>query len=284
MRPSFELLRLTSSPEYLFHVSQLLLDLRATRDRLRAVELLREATLRMGAEVSTLVTITGGATQGVCHRFLLACDPMWAIEYEQLDWYGNDPWLAYALRHTEPIRGEDIETSTDAQRAIVNLARRFGFASSMIVPIRSEFGPSTHGVLYLGSSGENYFTGGGYLALKLVARSVGAELHDWWLARLKDQLVSDYHISERDLQLLSFEARGMSTKEMARMTGSSFVAINSQFQRINVKLGVRTRRAAVNVVGAVGLLKSTLPTHLEVLGHGAPRLDESRGNCLRRFL
>lgn len=116
---------LTSAPEYFARVSEVVAAISTAHDRTSAVELLEEATLRMGAEVAVFASFMRDADSCASYRFLLACDPQWCIEYEQLAWYSDDPWLDYARHHTEPIRGSEMIITTDAQRSIIGLAKRF---------------------------------------------------------------------------------------------------------------------------------------------------------------
>jgi hypothetical protein len=235
-------------------VNQIVQQIPEARDQAEAVELLEEATLRMGAEVSAFVSFIRDDDSYESYRFLLACDPLWCFEYEECAWYANDPWLAYALTHSEPIRGAEIPVSTEAQRAVVRLAERFGFRSTVIVPAPSCGGLSRLGVLGLGSSTPGFFEGDGFTALKLVARTAAMELHEWWVAQIKRELVAKARITEEDLVLLAHEWQGHSTKHIARELNTSPGSIDSRFQRVNAKLGVPNRKAAARLAAEYGLI------------------------------
>jgi DNA-binding CsgD family transcriptional regulator len=244
----------TTASEYHARVNEIVREIESADSRLRAVELLREATTRMGAEVSIFASFIRDDTSGDSYRLLIDCDPHWAIDYEQQDWYANDPWLNYAIDHTEPIRGSEIPTASEGERAIVALTQRYGFASSVIVPTPSGGGLSRRGVLCLGSSVRGYFESEGYLAFKVVARSVAMELHEWWLARLRDDLLETSRLTESDLMLLRHEHQGHTTKDIARELNTTIGSIDSRFQRINTKLGVANRKAAARMAAEYGLL------------------------------
>src|SRR5206468_1822549 len=122
---------------------------------------------------------------------LLNCDPQWSTEYEEQAAYADDPWLAHALTHSEPVRGSELQPRSDAQRRVVELAQRFGFRSSVIVPTPSSGRLARVGVLCLGSSMPDYFEGDGYLVFRMVARSVAMEFHEWWLARIRERLITE---------------------------------------------------------------------------------------------
>lgn len=246
--------KVTSSDGYFAHVSEIVNQIESTTDRWQAVELLKEATRRMGAEVSIFASFIRDDASGESYRLLLACDPQWCIEYERQAWYDNDPWLNYAIDHTVPIRGSEIAVSTPAERSIVEITQRYGFASSVIVPTPSSRGRSRRGVLCLGSSTPGYFEAEGYREFKVVARSVAMELHEWWLKRLQEELIEMSGITAAEVRLLLLERDGLSTKDIAKHMATTEMTINSRFQRIRAKLGVSSRRAAAHLAVEYGLL------------------------------
>jgi DNA-binding CsgD family transcriptional regulator len=246
--------QLTAASDYFARVSEVVNEIESTTDRWRAVELLEEATQRMGAQVAIFASFIRDDASGESYRLLLACDPQWCVEYEQKAWYENDPWLNYAIEHTAPIRGSEIPVATHAQRSIVELTQRFGFASSVIVPTPSSRGRSRRGVLCLGSSVPGYFEAEGYLKFKVVARSVAMELHEWWLKRLQEELVDASGITAAEVRLLHLERDGLSTKEISERLSMTPMTVNSRFQRIRAKLGVTTRKAAAHLAAEYGLL------------------------------
>jgi len=252
--PRRSLSDVTRADGYFGRVSDVVRQLDAVHDPMRAVELLRKTTLCMGAERSIFASFIRDDASCESFRLLLACDPEWLIDYEQHRWHEDDPWLAYARVHCEPVRGSEIPTHTSAQRAIVELAERFGFRSTVIVPTPSSGGLSRAGVLCLGSATPSYFEGDGYLEFKLVARGVATEFHDWWIARMKDELIASAGVTADDIALLAHERRGHSTKVIARDLHASITSINSRFQRLNLKLRVPNRRAAARKAAEYGLI------------------------------
>ena len=247
--------QVTAAADYFDRVRVVVQEIGAARNAATAVELLREATLQMGAEVSLFGSFIPEDRSGGSFRLLVACDPQWCTEYEEQSGYAHDPWLAHAFRHSEPIRGSQLETSTESQRAIVRLAERYGFRSSVIVPAPSSGRLSRMGVLCLGSSVPGYFEGEGYVAFKVVARSVAMEFHEWWLARIRDELIVKAGIDDRDRDLLRLEAEGHSSKEIARQLAISTAAVDSRFRRIRARLDAPTRRAAARLAAEYGLIQ-----------------------------
>jgi DNA-binding CsgD family transcriptional regulator len=245
---------ITSAPDYFARVGAVVERFQAAPDQAAALELLQEATCRMGAEVSAFVSFVRDDDAYESYRFLLACDPLWCFEYEEKAWFADDPWLAYAMNHSEPVRGSDIAVSTDGQREVVQLAERYGFRSAVIVPAPSSGGLSRLGLLCLGSRTCGYFEGVGFTALRVVARSLAMEVHEWWIAQVKRELMAEARLTGEDLMLLAHERQGHSTKAIATALSSSPSSIDSRFQRVNAKLGVANRRAAARLAAEYGLI------------------------------
>ena len=248
------LAEITGRPDYSTHVNEVVQRIPSAADEPEAVALLHEATQRMGAPSAAFVSFIRDDPSHESYRFLLACDPVWCLEYERRMWYSHDPWLNYALNHSEPARGSEIPISSKQQRAAVDLAVDFGFRSAAIVPAPSGGGLSRVGVLCLGSPTPGYFEGEGFIGLKLLARSLAMELHEWWVAQIKRELIANARITPDDLLLLRHERMGHSTKRIAAELNTSTSSIDSRFQRINAKLGVPNRKAAANLAAEYGLI------------------------------
>jgi len=228
--------------------------IQATNDLRRSLEFLWQATHCLGAEVALLATYLHGVESGDSFRMMLACDPQWSTEYERLGSYVCDPWLSYAMRHSEPIRSFELPMPTHAERALTASAETFGFRSVVIVPAPAGASRSRVGMLCLGSSSPHRFEGAAYPTFKLVARGVAMELHEWWLQSMAQALLARTGITERERGLLSRLAAGDSTKAIARAAGQSTAAVHSQIQRLKGKLGVPDRRQAIRIAADNGLL------------------------------
>lgn len=248
------LLAATLRPDYVTRVGQVIRDMQSAYDQTQAVELLHEATRRMGAEVAIFASFIRDAESCRSYRLLLACDPAWFAEYERQGRYDDDPWLAYAQRYSVPVRSSQIPVNSSAGRAAVELAAKFGFRSAVIVPTPSGGGLSRTGVLCLGSSRPGYFDDEGFVALRVVARGVAMELHEWWIGRIRDELVASASLTDIDLQLLAHERMGYSTKAIAKALNWSTSSVDSRFHRMNVRLGVASRKAAARLAAEYGLI------------------------------
>jgi len=248
------LLESTQRDDYLARVGQSVRDLHASRDQFQAVELLGNAAGCLGAETAVFLSLVRESEASSACRILVACNPGWSNEYEHCGGFEADPWLRYALRHAEPVRDVEIPVVTERGQAIIDVARRYGFRAAVIIPSPATNRLTRAGVLYLGSSVPGYFDDDGYLAFKVVARGVAAELNQWWLERLRDELLEHSNLSSADLQILSREWSGCSTKMIARELGWSTGAVDCRFQRVIAKLGVANRGAAARLAAEYGLI------------------------------
>ena len=247
------LLSVTSEPGYAGRVSEIVQSIPKAEDEAAALRLLSEAAHCLGADVAAFASFTRDDGSHESYRFLLACDASWCHEYEKTAWYGNDPWFAYALNHSDPARASEIPLGRK-QRDVVELASQFGFRSVVIVPAPSSGGLTRIGVLSLGSDTPGFFEGEGYVALRIAARGLAMELHQWWISQIKRELIKNARITPDDLVLLRLERVGHITKTIAEELDTSPCSIDSRFQRINQKLGVPNRKAAANLAAEYGLI------------------------------
>jgi Autoinducer binding domain len=171
------------------HYAQRVLDIAAriaeTLDQPTVLTLLRHGVTALGAERAVFISFVRHETELSTCRFMLECDPGWCQRYLEAGFLAQDPWLAYAARQTEPVIASTLHVVDEAQRRVVALALDAGFASTVLVPAHSAAGNSRISVLCLGHSQPGYFERGGFAPLRVCARALSAELHDWWLARTK---------------------------------------------------------------------------------------------------
>lgn len=248
------LLELTSAPDYASRVAEVVQKIPAAVHQFDALGLLAEAIRRIGADTAAFATFARDDGSHESFRFLLACDPVWCHEYQEHTWFASDPWLLYALNHSEPVRTSEIPVATKHQQLVVDLAAKFGFRSAVVVPAPSSGGLSRIGVLCLGSPTAGYFDGEGFLPLKIAARSLAMELHEWWIDKLKRELIDNADLTEEDLVLLRKARLGMGTKAIAQELGMTTASIDSRFQRMIHKLGVANRTAAATMAAENGLI------------------------------
>lgn len=226
----------------------------AATDHAAVVELLHEAKLALGAEHAVFASFVRDDDFKENFRFLVACDAAWCLEYQKHGWYVHDAWLLYAETHSEPACASRIPLLTKGQRDARLLAAQYGIASAYIVPAPSGGGLSRLGVLMLGSGHEGYFESDAIASLKVLARSLAMELHEWWVRAVCREIVDKTRVTPDDLQLLVFERQGLSTKKIAAKLNTSTSSVDSRFQRLNAKFNMPTRRATARLAAEYGLI------------------------------
>ena len=245
---------ISEDPEFFAEVGRLLERVGACRDEMELVGLLRETSRKLGADNAFFVSFAREDSSFESYEFLLACDPLWALEYEQDACFGDDPWLAYSRSHTQPIRGSEVECSTERERAVLELAERYGFRSTAVVPAPAGTDSSRLGMLVLGSEIIDFFEGDGYVPVKVLSRSLAMELNDRFGALLGREIQLNSQLTATDLLLLAYAREGLPTKNIARAVGLTAEAIDTRFRRMNTKLRTPSRKAAARIASDYGLI------------------------------
>lgn len=243
----------TSRPDYLIRVCDTVLRVEAAADPLEAVELLEEAGARLGADAAVFVSSMRDNETRASRRYLFACDPSWPTEYERHVGADDDPWLAYAASHSEPIRATELDDACRGGSRVMAFADDLGFRSTTIIPIsNAEY--SRLGALYVGSNTQGFFESAGYPTFKIGARLLATELQAWWLTYLRNDLLARTRVTAEEIFLLAEERRGVQTKRIARNLGVSPPSVHSRFQRINAKFQVRNKTDAARLAAEYGLI------------------------------
>lgn len=249
-----ELSRIVAASDYTERIAAVAERIAEARDQATIHALLTEGVHALGAENAVFVSfIRDNADLSAC-RFMLVCEPDWCQRYLEAGCFAHDPWLAYAAHHSEPIPASTLPVLDAEGRRVIALAMENGFASAALVPAHSGAGHSRISLLCLGSTQPGFFDGEGFGRFRLGARLIAAELHDWWLARIRRELIVKARITQADLELLRHEQQGHSSKRIAAELHVSKSSINSRFQRMNMKLGVPNRRLAAKLAVECGLL------------------------------
>jgi DNA-binding CsgD family transcriptional regulator len=248
------LARIVTAANYTDHVAAIAERIGEARDQATVHRLLVEGVRALGAEHAVFVSfIRDNADLSAC-RFMLVCEPGWCQRYLEAGCFAHDPWLAYAAHHSEPIPASSLPVLDAEGQRVIALAQQNGFTSAALVPAHSGAGHSRISLLCLGSTQPHFFEGEGFSRFRLGARLLAAELHDWWLARIRRELIVKARITQADLELLRHEHQGHSSKRIAAELKVSKSSINSRFQRMNMKLGVPNRRLAARLAVECGLL------------------------------
>ena len=249
------LARCVSAPDYASRLADIAIRIEQAPEASAVMTLLRQSTQALGADRAVFISFSLNDERISSCDFILACEPDWCRIYldEGLD--GDDIWLAYAAHHSEPILASSLKPARAAQMRAINLANEHGFASAVLVPAHCGVQHSRIGLLCLGSSEPGFFEEGGFKQLKISARVIALELHEWWIARIRRELIVKANLTTKDLVLLTYQHKGHSSKRIAAELHVSPDAIDSHFQRMNVKLGVSHRKLAARLASECGLIR-----------------------------
>lgn len=251
---SVDLGTLAADPGYATRVLTVILRIIDAADTGVAVHLLKDAASRLGADGATFTSFVRDDATLASYRFLLACDPVWGLQYAKNNWCLDDPWLRYALYNTEPVIAEMLPPAGERAQWVSEAAAQFGFASTLVVPAPTAAAQSRVGVLCLGSSRPGFFASEGGGTLRCLARSLAMELGDWMHRQIRIELMARARITEDDLTLLRHEQQGRSSKAIAAELGLEPKTIDCRFHRLSLKLGTANRRAAVRLAEIYGLI------------------------------
>lgn len=228
-------------------------------DAAEMLEILAAANHVFGAEMAVFVSFIRDDESRESFRFLVAGNPAWCIAYQQNGWYANDAWLLYAATNSEPVSDTAIPLRTRWQRAARALATQHGAVSAYVVPAPASGGLSRLGLLVLGSAQSQYFDSPAAGTIKVFARSLAMEIHEWWVRQIRKEIIASNRITDDDLRLLALERRGLRTKQIADELNVSPASVDSRFQRLNAKFNRPNRRATANLAAEYGLIEPCGP-------------------------
>ncbi len=217
-------------------------------------DLLEEAAACIGADSAVFVSSMRDDDSWQSYRFIVAGDMTWCQEYEAGGFYRHDPWLRQARQQSEAVLAEDVPVSTPQEQAVVDLARRYGFVSALIIPAHSPQGLTRQGALCLGSRRPGFFNAIDLQTVVFAATLLALRMHHWQIAHLRQRLLKDVPLTAEDLMLLRFQRQGWGSKDIARALNCSPLSVDSRWQRLNAKLGVTSRVAAAHLAAEYGLI------------------------------
>lgn len=218
-----------------------------------AVGRFHDALKLIGADAGVFLSAISDDAARTSYRSLLACDPVWAIEYARLGWHEHDPWLRHALHNEDPVRNTELKLLPGEQE-FAQTAAKYGFASAIVVPAPSSAGTSRVGVLCLGSSRPGFLDGDGYATVCIVATMLAMELHRWMRRAACKELLAKARIRPEDIELLRHEQAGHTSKVIAQALNVAPQTVDTRFHRLCARLDVPDRRSAARVARLYGLL------------------------------
>jgi Autoinducer binding domain len=250
--------RTLTKPEFLAGFSATLSGINSATSATELSEILNEVNEDFGLAASVFACFTREDETMDSYRHVIACPSAWCNQYNAKRWFAIDPCLIYAQHNSEPILVENISVRTAGQKALMQAARDFGFKSGAIFPAHSAGGRMRMGVLYVAGREEDAFDEGTLEECKHVFRSISAEMLDWWMRKIREEILTKVRLNEVELRLLMLEREGFSTKEIALQTGMQATAIDARFRRIMLRFGESSRKVVAQKAFDMGILRDTL--------------------------
>lgn len=252
--PAATLADRVSDARYTVRVSEIAERIASAGDQTELHRLLRAGVAVLGAERAAFVSFEKDKSTLSSCRFMLDCSPQWCQRYLERAGPSIDAWIRYAARESEPIVASALNILDPAQQALAALAVEAGFVSALLVPAHSGANHPRVSLLCIGHSTRGYFEAEGLSRLRVCARALTLELHDWWSARIRDETLAHARITDEELRLLERFWVGHTSKRIGAELNLSKTAVDSRFQRILVKLGVTSRRSAAKLAVDCGLI------------------------------
>lgn len=248
---------LATNTDHLARALDAIVRIHLAKDPPDLLERLMLATAAIGATAG-LYTAAIPEEGGELSTFsLFACEPGFALEHDTHGPLLSHPWFRYARTHTSPGTDHHIPVHPGADTQAIDVARRYGFKSCLVVPTPPRVDHERIEMLCLGSQREDAFEGDDARIVRTLARSLATELHDWLTGHLRQRLRQAARLHEWDVHLLALERQGLGTKEISLRTGMSIASVDSRFQRINTRMKCANRKASARRAAAYGLLEST---------------------------
>ena len=239
---------------YAARVSEVVERISAAADQAELHRLLRRGVAALGAERAAFVSFERENSELSSCRFMLDCAPQWCQRYLECGGPSIDAWIRYAARESEPVLASALNIVDPAQQAVAALAHEAGFVSALLIPAHSGTSHARVSLLCLGHSEHGYFEAGGLARLRVSARALALELHDWWLARIRRETLARSQITRDELCLLERYWLGQTSQRIGTELSLSKTAVVSRFRRLVVKLGATSRRGAVRMAVECGLI------------------------------
>lgn len=219
-------------------------------DEASAIAVLELAATVGGADAALFVWVIPEHDKHCWFRSLAALDHRWGACV--LRWLHEGPcnWLGHAARSSEPLLvHEPAHAHIDGTASGGDAADD---RAAWLIPAPSPQSSDALGLLILASADEAKLEV--TRPLLPVYRALALALSEWFHRRGREELVQRAHLTDRDLDLLRHEWLGHGSKRIAAALQSQAKTIDCRFHRLNVRLGVASRRDAVRLCRRYGLL------------------------------
>ncbi|HSI51863.1 MAG TPA: LuxR C-terminal-related transcriptional regulator [Ideonella sp.] len=238
----------SASPTAAFELCELAASLDFA-DLASVISALELAAQTGGASAALFVWAISDGEHG-WYRSVAALDPDWTASALRQLHSGPHNWLAHAARTSEPLL---VQQSLDEREADDQDADHSTLARAVwLIPAPLPQDSDALGLLML--AGEDAHCLDAISRLMPIYRALALGLTDWFQRRGRDELIQRAHLTDRDLELLRRESLGQGSKQIASALNTEPKTIDCRFHRLNVRLGVASRRDAVWLCRRYGLL------------------------------
>jgi DNA-binding CsgD family transcriptional regulator len=167
---------------------------------------------------------------------------------------GDYLYEASTLASLPAVRGHFQKRSEPTTGNALNLQSALpnGVNSALFVPARAT-GDVVVGGLIILSEKPGYFEANPTFC-RLACSTMAGVLSEWSLKTVKNRRVPEGGLTEAERELLRWEAAGQKTKQMIRVTGESVAAVDHKWSKLNKRLGVKGRAAALRVAQVLNLM------------------------------
>lgn len=163
--------------------------------------------------------------------------------YEVSDLFDLPPVQTHFSSRSEPITASTL----GVQARLPN-----GIKSALFVPAKVN-GDVVVGGLIILSRKPGYFEANPSFC-RLACSTMAGVLSEWSFRTVRSRRLPQGGLTEAERELLRWEAAGHKTKQMVRVTGESVAAVDHRWSKLNKRLGVKGRAAAVKVAKVLNLL------------------------------
>lgn len=245
-----------SQPDFTERFNSILSKINGAAGQSRVTSALHEAVDLMGFDGGAFLSFIRSDESRESFKFTVACSPVWCQKYSENAWYQIDPGLMYAQMNSAPSLIEDLPVRSSIQREILNNARDVGFVSGIVVPTHSPGGRNRMGVLYLGSAVAGYVDAQTLQDLKLYVKAISSDMLEWWIKSMREQLIKQVQITDKDLHLMRLVQQGYRSKGIAELLqdGHSANTIDQRIGKLCARIHADGRKDAVQKLMDVGLL------------------------------
>ena len=188
-------------------------------------------------------------------RYLVACPSAWCHEYNKNHWYTLDPCFVYAANNSEPALIQCLPLRSDGQKTMMEAAKSAGFKSGIVVPAHSPSGRSRMGLLYMGSSDPDHFNVQKLTQYRVVLRSIAAECLEWWIKKIKEELIERVDLKHDEIEILRYTQRGMQAKDIAYLCGLTKDAVEKKLSRLALRFNTTNKKKTAAIAESYGLLE-----------------------------